>query len=109
MNPLTTIDAQKMIVSTIGQHLQYVTSLMAQGKQVPKFYTEIENVGFFDILALWLKLQTENKRLFLPGDLENDRITIVYMVTNDFVIQIESEPCFKLNVKEIDFKPYHFN
>jgi len=109
MNPITALDAQRMIVSTIHQHLQYVTSLMAQGKQIPKFYTEIENVGFYEILSLWLKLKTDKKRLFMPGDLENDRITIVYMVTNDFVIQIESEPCFKLKAKEIDFKTYHFN
>lgn len=109
MKTLRTIDVQKQICKIIGQNLQYASKMIAEGKQMPKFYTEIENVGFFDMFSLWTKLRTDNKRLFMPGELENDRITIVYKVSADFVIQIESEPCFNLYGRNIEFKPYHFN
>lgn len=56
--------------------------------------TTIENVAFADTIKLF-SLIPAPKRLFLPGEIGNENITILVTPAPGFTICIESEPCLK--------------
>ncbi len=70
---------------------------VAQGKPEGAFLSTIEDVDFFAMFTLWKNLKTKNKLLFLPGDLEDDKVTIVYKPAYNCVIEITSEPAGRMN------------
>jgi len=115
MNTKDRTFVHKRICDIIEEHMVVVQELQLLGRPIPKYYSQIEDVGFQDIFSIWRSLGTENKRLFLPGDLDlpgdctDDHVRIIYQVIPGFCIEIVSEPCFKLKAHELRFKPYHFN
>lgn len=101
MEKLTSTEALKKITEALDYQTQLFTERMVQGKPQIPFYTEIENVDMVHILSLWKRISSSNKLLFLPGQLEEDRITIIYNPVPGVVIEITSEPCFKLDKKAL--------
>lgn len=115
MNTKDRTFVHKRICDIISEYTVIVQELELLGKPIPKYYSEIENVDFFSIFDVWKRLDTQNKSLFLPGDLDlpgdckDDHVRIVYQVIPGFCIEIISEPCYRLKACELSFKPYHFN
>jgi hypothetical protein len=68
---------------------------MAKNK-VFKMTATIENVAFADFIALYKTFLTPNKALFMPGEIDNENMTMIYTPCPGCTIAIESEPCVKL-------------
>ena len=95
-NALTTTEAQIRIVEIIKSFREVIGQ--CQSNNI-KFTGEIENVGVWDILQLYGRIKSKNKRLFMPGDADQDMISIVYSPAVNCVIHIESERCIKYKPK----------
>lgn len=67
---------------------------------------EIKDVSFVGIIHLWSLIITPNKRLYLPGELDNEHITIVYKPAPNCVITIESVPTKKYS-PSLKYKIYN--
>lgn len=68
-------------------------------KKVTKMNATIENVGMIDLIIIHKMMITPNKRLFMPGELGTETMTMIYTPARGCTIAIESEPCVKLMPK----------
>lgn len=89
MFPLSAVQASKKIKEIIKHYDN--TMNLSLGTAPGKLLALIEDVSHLDIMLLYNTLK-EEKRLYMPQELDGDRITIVYMPNPRCVIQIESEP-----------------
>lgn len=99
---LTTREVQILIIEFIKQFRE----MAAIKKDFFKMNAEIKNVGFLSMIQLWSKVRTPNKRLYLPGELDNEFMTIVYKPAPNCIITIESVPTKKY-VPSLKFKIYN--
>lgn len=106
MKTLTAKQAQIQIAEIIKAF--YDLAKIHQDRFI-KFTGEIENVGFLEILKLWTLLKSDKIRLYMPGELDNDRITIMYRPDNGCVISIESEKCNTLNKQDLMKRKINMN
>ncbi len=56
----------------------------------------VENVALSDIQNLFNGIDPNLRKLYMPGEMGNECIIIMYYVAPGFTICIESEPCVKL-------------
>lgn len=101
MEYITVTQAQKKIAEIIDLFIE--TAAMQPGKLM----ASIEPMGMYEICTLFNRMKTDKKMLYVPGELDNDRITILYFPAPNCVIEIESEPLKK--VRAIMPKNYKLN
>ena len=84
----------------INEMLEIFNGLVAKG--ITRMNGIIENVAFTDIIKLYYDILDKRKCfLYLPGEIGNENITIIYTVAPGFTIAIESEPCVMFAPKTI--------
>lgn len=99
-NPITALEANVKLHGIL-EHF----AAMASDNPFVKQYAVIENVAFEDVFYLYAIMQDQNRQLFLPGEIHNENITIVYIPCPGCTIGIESEPCvdYRWKVKHTNF------
>jgi hypothetical protein len=88
----------------INEMLEIFNSMLAKG--IMRMNGIIENVAFTDVIKLYHDHLDKRKAfLYMPGEIGNENITIIYTPAPGFTIAIESEPC-------VNYKPrtlIHYN
>lgn len=90
MKTKSAIEAQHEIIEIIRSFRH-----MAE-HQTCRMSATIENVGFSDFISLYKTIITPKKRLFMPGEIDNENMTFIYTPAPGCTIVVESEPCVKL-------------
>lgn len=64
----------------------------------------ISEVRFVDVFSLYNYLPANKKKLFLPGEIGNENITLIYTPVDGCTIIIQSEPCidYRYKIHNID-------
>lgn len=92
MKTKSAIEAQLDIISIISEFRRLVA---VENYKNYRLNALIENVSLVDIFALYSRIETKYKTIYLPGEIGNENITIVYVLAPGISITIESEPCLK--------------
>lgn len=105
---LTARQAQIQIIETI-KRFRELASLHTQKGHFINFKAEIENVGFIDMFLLYAMTKADDIRLYTPGELDNDHITIIYRPYKGCVISIESVKCYKFDKEKLTKRKINLN
>lgn len=97
---LSARQAQIQIIEIIKRFRELAAIHTEKGHFI-NFKAEITNVGFLAILKLWVLTKADDIRLYTPGELDNDHITIIYRPAPGCIISIESEKCHKLDRQKL--------
>lgn len=81
----TAAEAKEEIISAMTQFIEREPGRI----KLTTIITELDLEEFF---KLWHTLKTEKKTLYMPGELIENVMTIVYAPSHDHQIWIESEP-----------------
>lgn len=87
MKTITQIEAQTQI-----EEIFTAFNLMI-AKNVMRMTAIIENVDLTSIVKIHEDLPKDKCRLYMPGEIENENISIIYVPAPGCTICIESEPC----------------
>lgn len=90
MKTITALEAQNRIVEFIKSFIKMTSS--GPGK----FTAGIQNVDFIEFINLYHHIKTDKKAIYMPGELETETMTLIYIPAPDCIITIESEPCVKV-------------
>lgn len=101
-----TTNSQLKLIDQISAILQ---RFIEQGKQgVYSQYAKIGNLDFKDLFSLYKCMvnQDLNVALFMPGEIGNECITILYEPIIGCTIEIESTPAVNMSwkIKQLDLK-----
>lgn len=94
MKTISVDEAQVGIVEIISRFRE-----LAKIYPTQKMSAKIENIGLTDLFILFSRIQTNNKRIFMPNESGLKGISIVYVLCPGVSITIESEPCLKFKPK----------
>lgn len=93
MKKITQLEAQTQI-----EEILTAFNLMV-GKNVMRMTAIIENVGIVDLTRIHADLPKDKCRLYIPGEIGNENISIIYVPAPGCTICIESEPCVNYRPK----------
>lgn len=90
----------KDIIEVYDEIMQILDTFdKASRKGAIKMSAVIGSVALADIVLLYTRMREKKKQIYMPGELEEDKVVIVYVPAQGATIAIESEPVKKLRPK----------
>lgn len=107
VNTKTVNQTREILRRILKEHIV----LSTHHPELVKRYHTIYDVGFYEIFDIYAALPDDKKLLCLPGEIDNENITIIYSPSEGLTIAIESEPCvdFSWKAKQVKFEYFHLN
>ncbi len=84
------IEAQLDIIDIISEFRKLIKTTNSN------LSATIENVSFVDIFQLYERIESKYKKIYLPQEIGENKVIIIYVLAPGISITIQSEPALKL-------------